>query len=229
LETVEEDTEMLRKGSVRLALAAAAAAFSGTIATAQAPLPAVAPSLPPTFVVDLMTTEGSAAFGAQWKTTEAKIVEVPAISDAMPEFKTTYDIEPHAGESGFDDSSWPVIDPTALAAGRGGGRVSFIWFRTNLMMPARIGNFETSRAMAVLTLNVDDYAEVWVNGDLPREPGRPSPATIQGFNMPNRIVLSDATRAGDRFQLAVFGINGPISAAPPNTVWFREAKVEFFR
>jgi len=107
--------------------------------------------------------------------------------------------------------------------------VSFIWFRTNLTMPARIGNFETSRATAVLTLNVDDYAEVWVNGDLPREPGRPSPATIQGFNMPNRIVLSDATRAGDRFQLAVFGINGPISAAPPNTVWFREAKVEFFR
>jgi hypothetical protein len=68
-------------------------------------------------VVDLITREGSAAFGAQWKTTEAKIVEVPAISDAMPEFKTTYDIEPHAGESGFDDSSWPVIDPTALAAG----------------------------------------------------------------------------------------------------------------
>jgi hypothetical protein len=32
-----------------------------------------------------------------------------------------------------------------------------------------------------------------------------------------------------RFQLAVFGINGPISDAPPNTVWFREAKVEFFR
>jgi hypothetical protein len=47
--------------------------------------------------------------------------------------------------------------------------------------------------------------------------------------MPNRIVLSDATREGDRFQLAVFGINGPISVAPPNTVWFREAKVEFFR
>ena len=183
---------MLRKGAVRLAIAAAAAAFSGTIATPQALLPAVAPSLPPTFVVDLMTREGSAAFGAQWKTTEAKIVEAPAISDAMPEFKTTYDIQPHAGESGFDDSSWPVIDPTALAAGRGGGRVSFIWFRTNLTMPARIGNFETSRATAVLALNVDNYAEVWVNRDLPREPGRPSPATIQVSTCP--IVLCSAMR-----------------------------------
>jgi hypothetical protein len=35
--------------------------------------------------------------------------------------------------------------------------------------------------------------------------------------------------AGDTFQIAVFGINGPISLAPPNTVWFREAKMEFIR
>ena len=67
------------------------------------------------------------------------------------------------------------------------------------------------------------------NGELPRTAGKPSPATIQGFNMPNRVVLSDAVNPGDTFEIAVFGINGPISAAPPNTVWFREAKIEFFR
>ena len=38
-------------------------------------------------------------FGAQWKTREAKIIEVPAIPDAMPEFTTTYDIDPHAGDA----------------------------------------------------------------------------------------------------------------------------------
>jgi gluconolactonase len=211
----------------RLVALAAAVVFH-TIPAASTP-PAIAPSLPPTYVVDLMTKEGSAVFDAKWKTLEAKIVESPAIPNAMPEYKTTYDIQPHAGESGFDDSSWPVIDPRALAAERGGGKVSFIWFRANLRMPARVGDFDTLGARAVLTVNVDDYAEVWVNGQLPREPGRPSPATIQGFNMPNRIVLSDAAKAGDTFEVAVFGINGPISAAPANTVWFREAKVEFFR
>ena len=66
-----------------------------------APQPAIAPSLPPVCTVDLMTLEGSAIFGAQWKTREAKIIEVPAIPDAMPEFTTTYDIDPHAGGSGF--------------------------------------------------------------------------------------------------------------------------------
>jgi len=84
-------------------------------------------------------------------------------------------------------------------------------------------------ALCTVDLMTDDYAEIWVNGELPRVSGRPSPATIQGFNMPNRLVLAPSVKPGDSFQLAVFGINGPISVAPPKTVWFREAKVEFYR
>jgi gluconolactonase len=198
-------------------------------ATAPAAPPAIAPALPPLHSVDLMTLAGSTAFGAVWRTKEAKIVEVPAIPDAMPEFKTTYDIDPHAGERGFDDRAWPMIPATELGAKRGGGRVSFIWYRATLTVPAEIGGFDPSGAKAVLTLNIDDYAEIWVNGELPRAAGRPSPATIQGFNMPNRLVLADTVSPGARFEVAVFGINGPISAAPPNTVWFREAKLEFYR
>ena len=89
----------------------------------------------------------------------------------MPEYKSTYDIKPHAGEIGFDDSSWPAIDATGLAARRGGGKVSFIWYRTVLTIPAKIGNFETIDAKAVLTAYVDDYAEVWINGQMPRRSG----------------------------------------------------------
>ena len=55
-----------------------------------------------------MTLEGSAIFGAQWKTREAKIIEVPVIPDAMPECTTTYDLEPH----------------TAVAASAGRGSAS---------------------------------------------------------------------------------------------------------
>ena len=110
------------------------------------------------------------------------------------------------------------------------GIVSFFWFRTALTIPASALGFETAGAKAVLRVNVDDYAEVWVNGEMPRSAGRPSPATIQGFNMPNRLVLGgNVVSPGDRFEIAVFAINGPISAAPANFLWFREAKVEFFR
>jgi hypothetical protein len=195
----------------------------------QAPAPEIAPVLVPSHVVDLMTEEGSAAFGARWKTMEAKIVEGPAIPNAMPGYKTTYDISPHAGEAGFDDSSWPTITAKELGDHRGGGKVSFFWFRTTLTIPAKIGTFETAGAKAVLTAYVDDYAEVWINGDLPRRLGIPSPATIQGFNIPNRIVLSDSVKAGDKFQVAIFGINGPISVAPANFVWFRQASIEFYK
>ena len=193
------------------------------------PQPPIAPLVPPAHVVDLMTAAGSAAFGARWKAMEAKLVECPALSDAMPEFKTTYDIEPYAEVSGFDDSDWPVVAATDLGAKRGGGMVSFFWFRTTLTIPANAAGFATAGAKTVLTVNVDDYAEVWVNGEMPRAAGRPSPAAIQGFNMPNRLVLADPVNPGDKFEIAVFAINGPISAAPANFLWFREAKIEFFR
>jgi hypothetical protein len=57
---------------------------------------------------------------------------------------------------------------------------------------------------------------------------RKSNFATEPFNMPQRLVLSDAAAPGDTFHIAVFGINGPISAAPANTVWFREARVGFF-
>jgi hypothetical protein len=193
------------------------------------PHPPAAPVLPPAHVVDLMTTEGSAAFGALWRVREAKLVECPAFTDAMPEFKTTYDIEPHAEELGYDDSDWTVVPATDLSGRRGGGMVSFCWYRATLTVPAEAGGFAIAGAMAVLRINVDDYAEIWVNGEMPRAAGRPSPYTIQGFNMPHRIVLATEAAPGAKFELAVFAINGPISAAPANFLWFREAKVEFFR
>ena len=193
------------------------------------PQPPIAPLVPPAHVVDLMSTAGSAAFGARWTGREAKIVECPALSDSMPEFKTTYDIEPHAELLGFDDSAWAEIAATDLGARRGGGMVSFFWFRTVLTIPEHVQGFDTEGAKTVLTVNVDDYSEVWVDGILPRAAGRPSPAAIQGFNMPNRLVLRDTVAVGERFEIAVFAINGPISAAPANFLWFREAKVEFYR
>jgi len=193
------------------------------------PSPPVAPQLPPVHSVDLMTEAGSAAFAAVWRGKEAKIIEIPALTDAMPEFKTTYDIDPHAEERGFDDSAWQVIPATELGAKRGGGQISFFWFRTRLVIPPNALGFDTAGAMTVLRVNVDDYAEIWVNGEMPRAAGRPTPGGIQGFNMPNRLVLGAQVTPGEAFEIAVFAINGPISAAPLNFLWFREAKVEFYR
>ena len=120
------------------------------------PAPIMPPALPPAHVVDLMTVAGAAALGAQWKTMEAKIIEVPPIPTALPGYTKGYDIDPHAGAGNYDNSKWPSIEPKDLAARRGGGRVSFIWYRTNLTIPAKIGDFDTAGAVAVLHVPVDD-------------------------------------------------------------------------
>ena len=213
------------------AVVAVATLLIAPIVAAQTPVPrpVMPPSLPAVHVVDIMTGQGAAELEVQWKTMEAKIVERAPIDAALPGYTTAYDISPHAGETGFDDAHWPAIEAEDLAARRSGGHVAFIWYRTDLTIPERIGDFETAGTKAVLTVLVDDYAEVWVDGQMPRQAGYPSPATIQGFNMPNRVTLTDAVRPGDKFEIAVFGINGPISVAPANTVWFREARLEFYR
>jgi gluconolactonase len=208
--------------------------LAGMCAVAQAPpaktaLPALVPDIAPTFTVDLMTPAGMSMFGAQWRYMDAKIVETPALPKAGPQWKTTYDIAPKAGETNFDDSTWPVIDPQTLKLPRGGGKISFAWYRTWLTIPSKIGDFDPTGAKVALVVTVDDYAEVSVNGQMPRSVGHTSPATIQGFNMPNRVLLSDSVKPGDKFEIAILGINGPISLAPSNFIFFRQASVEFFK
>jgi gluconolactonase len=225
---------MCQKNVATLLAGAVLATASLMLAVSAQPLPPTSPPqpvpmLPPAHVVDLLTADGMAAFGAQWKSMDVKIIEGPALPNAMPGYKTSYDISPHAGVTGFDDSSWPTLEPKQLLDRRGGGKVSFLWYRTNLTMPAKIGNFDTANAKAVLTAYVDDYAEVWVNGEMPRRLGITSPATIQGYNIPNRVVIADAVKAGDKVEIAIFGINGPISVVPPNFVFFRQASVEFYK
>ena len=222
---------MRKSGAKWLAGVVLATATMAGVASAQAPvpMPTIAPALPPSRVVNLMTAEGVAALGGQWRHMVVRFVEIPHIPNAMPEYQTTYDVQPHAGETGFDDSSWPTIAPDHLSDRRGGGKVSAMWYRTGLTIPEKIGDFDPSGAKAVLTVTVDDYAEVWVNGQMPRRVGIPSPATIQGFNMPNRVVLADTVKPGDKFQIAVFGVNGPISVSPENFIFVRQAQVEFYK
>ena len=43
--------------------------------------------------------------------------------------------------------------------------------------------------------------------------------------MPNRVVLSESVKAGDRFQIAILGHQRTdLAGAPPNPVFFREAR-----
>ncbi len=187
----------------------------------------------PATTVDLMTTEGMKQFEASWKYHDVRIVDATFNAPGPDQKPTgqevsTYDIEPKAGVAGFDDSSWATIPADSLSLRRANGKVCFNWYRTTLTMPSTVNGFDASGMAAVLDLTVDDYAEVWINGTLSRTLNRPNDNLITGWNRPNRVVLSDGIMPGQRIEVAVFGINGPISAAPENFIWIRHAKVELF-
>ena len=93
------------------AMIAAATLLLTPAVSAQAPLPRpdVPSALAAAHVVDVMTGQGAAQLEIQWKTMEAKIIEREPIEGTLPGYTTAYDISPHAGEAGFDDSHWPAI------------------------------------------------------------------------------------------------------------------------
>jgi gluconolactonase len=191
---------------------------------------AAAADVPPS--IDLTTAEGVSMVRGQWRYSDAHVVEVPFRAPDAEGQPTgapivTQQIEPAAGLPGFDDSHWTVIEPGSLAARRGSGHVSFNWYRINLTVPEQVGDFDTRGATVWFQTRVDDYAEVWVDGELARAYGQSGGSVVAGWNAPNRLIVARNVRPGQQVQIAVFGINGPISDAPTNYIYLREARVEF--
>jgi gluconolactonase len=67
-----------------------------------------------------------------------------------------------------------------------------------------------------------------VNGALPVALGDMGGRVAGGFNVPNRVILTQDARPGETYTVAVFGINGPISASPRNYIWVRSATLDFY-
>src|SRR5207253_8434230 len=76
---------------------------------------------------------------------------------------------------------------------------------------------------------IDDYAEVWVDGAFAPVLGQAGGAVVVGFNAPNRVVIGRNVKPGQKIQLAVFGMNGPISASPNNFIWVKSATLDFYK
>jgi gluconolactonase len=192
-----------------------------------------APAGRPSAIIDLATEEGLRLVKGQWRYHDVTIVDVEHRApgqDLRPSGppNRTYDITPHAGAADFDDSAWMVLPGAGLQARRGNGRLSFSWYRIKVTIPERVGAFDPSGATVVFEIVVDDYAEVWIDGKLPVVLGQTGGALVKGFNAPNRVVLGRDVRPGQQFQLAVFGMNGPVSSPPGNFIWVRSATLDVY-
>ncbi|HJS66368.1 MAG TPA: SMP-30/gluconolactonase/LRE family protein [Nitrospiraceae bacterium] len=207
-------------------------AFSPMLAWAQ--VTGDAPGVRPDAIVDLKTDEGIGLVKGQWRYSNVRVIDVDHHSpgaDLAPSGppNRTQDIDVHAGAADFDDSQWEQIAPAQLEERRSTGRLCFNWYRTSVTVPDKIGPFDPTGSTVVFEVAIDDYAEVWVDGKLPLVLGQPGGQLIKGFNAPNRVVLTRNARPGQKIQLAVFGINGPLSNPPGNFIWVRSATVDFYK
>ncbi|MCI0718919.1 MAG: SMP-30/gluconolactonase/LRE family protein [Acidobacteria bacterium] len=193
-----------------------------------------APNSPPDATVNLATAEGTKIVQGQWRYSDTKIIEVDFKApgaDGQPTTQPikTYDYTPHAGGAGYDDSRWEVLDPTTLDKRRSTGRLCFNWYRIRLTIPERAGSFDPTGSTVVFETSLDDYAEIWVDGELARGLGQSGGSVVSGWNAPNRLVIGRNVKPGQKIQLAVFGINGPLSNPPTNYIWMRFAKLDFYK
>lgn len=192
------------------------------------------PDTKPVASIDLASADGVQAVKGKWRYSDTRIVEVDfksAGTDNQPSGAPvkTYDYLPHAGGAEFDDSAWEMIDPTSLSKRRGNGRISFNWYRIKLTIPEKVGDFDPTGSLAVFETSLDDYAEIWVDGELSRALGQSGGSVISGWNAPNRLIVGRNVKPGQEIQLAIFGINGPLSNPPTNFIWMRFARLSFYK
>ena len=190
----------------------------------------------PDAVIDLQSRAGVELVGGQWRYSDARVEEIEFVEVGHPDDplgpgltpNRTYDVLPHAEPTDYDDSEWRVLEPADTKLRLSQGRVCFNWYRIEVTIPERVGHLDPTGASVVFEVTIDDYAEVWVNGELPHALGDAGGPVVAGFNAPNRVLLTDDARPGQRFEIAVFGINGPISASPANYIWMRTATLDFY-
>jgi hypothetical protein len=141
------------------------------------------------------------------------------------------EIEPKA-HGVFDDSKWEVVeDPALLRKAFGPGKFSMYWCRINVTLPEKVDGKDIAGTAVWFRTKVDDYAEVWVNGQIDKATGKSGRGAVSGFNTFNEVKLTDDARPGQSFQIAVLAINGPFGNPPGNRIFFHtdSTKLRFFQ
>jgi hypothetical protein len=118
----------------------------------------------------------------------------------------------------YDDSGWEVRHDLTRWHSKG---LTFAWYRIKVTLPARVGGRAIDGARCLFETCIDDYGEVWIDGECNREKG-----TVQGFNVPHRVLITTEPRPGEQHTIALLAANGPL-AAPGGAVFVRYANLAF--
>ncbi len=118
----------------------------------------------------------------------------------------------------YDDSGWQSWDNIRESLSTG---FTFAWYRISVEVPGDIDGVDVSGTRIWFETNVDNYGEVWVNGEIDRTTG-----VVVGINAQQRVEVSPSASAGDRHLIACLVGNGPL-AEPRGGIWMRYATLAF--
>jgi hypothetical protein len=118
----------------------------------------------------------------------------------------------------YDDSSWEIREN--VRAGLSSG-FSFVWFRMTVTLPETIEGQPITGSTVIFETTVDDYGEVWVDGEIDIVNGG-----VAGWNRAQRVTITTNATPGAKHVIAVLAANGPL-AKPMGGVWLRYAYLAF--
>jgi hypothetical protein len=118
----------------------------------------------------------------------------------------------------YDDSDWEACDNVRDLISKG---FTWGWWRITVELPETVDGQSIAGSAVVFETNVDNYGEVWVDGEINDVSG-----TVAGFNAQQRVVVSPIAVPGAKHVIAVLGANGPF-ALPRGVIFMRYATLAF--
>ena len=170
----------------------------------------------PDAVIDLQTKPASALVDGEWRYADARVEES---SSSRSVTRTIHSARGWSRTAPTTSSPtprpWTTTTPTGGCSSQ--PRRSFASARdgcastgtaSTVTIPERVGDFDPTGASVVFEVDIDDYAEVWVDGELPHTLGDSGGPVVGGFNAPNRVVLTETPGRGSGFRSRCSGSTG---------------------
>jgi hypothetical protein len=120
--------------------------------------------------------------------------------------------------AGYDDSGWEITDNVRDLVSKG---FTFGWWRISVELPGEIDGQPVAGSTVVFETTIDNYGEVWVDGEIDVVNG-----TVVGFNAQQRVVVSASAVPGAKHVIACLAANGPL-ALPRGVIFMRYATLAF--
>jgi hypothetical protein len=118
----------------------------------------------------------------------------------------------------YDDSGWSTWSNIRESQSVG---FTFAWYRITVELPERIGNVALAGSRVWFETNIDNYGEIWINGQIDRSTG-----VIVGLNAQHRVEVSASAVPGTKYVIACLVVNGPL-AEPRGGIFMRYATLAF--